>query len=123
MKQRSFASVGLSGLDFATNGRTTRKAKFLIEMNALVDLPRFNGKPWRMASTGKHWPAIGIAQQHETPILKHNLRMQQRAKLTNPSDISHHVFAEVVQFNGVYPPRWKLCASARLLARWMNAER
>jgi IS5 family transposase len=36
MKQRSFASVGLSGLDFAANGRTTRKAKFLIEMNALV---------------------------------------------------------------------------------------
>ena len=36
MKQRSFASVGLSGLEFAANGRTTRKAKFLIEMNALV---------------------------------------------------------------------------------------
>ena len=36
MKQRSFASVGLSGLDFAANGRTTRKAKFLIEMNALM---------------------------------------------------------------------------------------
>ena len=28
--------MGLSGLDFAANGRTTRKAKFLIEMNALV---------------------------------------------------------------------------------------
>ena len=36
MKQRSFASVGLSGLNLAANGRSTRKAKFLIEMNALV---------------------------------------------------------------------------------------
>jgi IS5 family transposase len=36
MKQRSFASVGLNGVDFATYGRATRKAKFLIEMDALV---------------------------------------------------------------------------------------
>ena len=32
MKQKSFASVGLRGLGFAANGRTTRKAKILIEM-------------------------------------------------------------------------------------------
>jgi IS5 family transposase len=36
MKQRSFASVGMSGVDFAVNGRTTRKAKFLVEMDALL---------------------------------------------------------------------------------------
>jgi transposase, IS5 family len=36
MKQRSFASVGLGGVDFAVHGRATRKAKFLIEMNELV---------------------------------------------------------------------------------------
>jgi IS5 family transposase len=36
MKQGSFASVGLSGLHFSADGRTTRKAEFLIEMNALV---------------------------------------------------------------------------------------
>jgi transposase, IS5 family len=36
MKQRSFASVGLGGVDFATHGRATRKAKFLVEMNELV---------------------------------------------------------------------------------------
>lgn len=36
MKQRSFASVGLGGVDFALHGRTTRKTKFLIEMNELV---------------------------------------------------------------------------------------
>lgn len=36
MKQRSFASEGLNGFDFAAHGGLTRKAKFLIEMNALV---------------------------------------------------------------------------------------
>ena len=36
MKQTSFASVGLKSMDFAAHGRTTRKAKFLIEMHALV---------------------------------------------------------------------------------------
>ena len=36
MKQRSFASVGLKSMDFSVHGRTTRKAKFLIEMDALM---------------------------------------------------------------------------------------
>ena len=36
MKQRSFASVGLNGVDFASHGRLTRKAKFLIQMNEIV---------------------------------------------------------------------------------------
>ena len=36
MKQRRFASVGLKSMDFSAHGRTTRKAKFLIEMDALV---------------------------------------------------------------------------------------
>ena len=36
MKQRSFASVGLKSTDFSSHGRVTRKAKFLIEMDALM---------------------------------------------------------------------------------------
>ena len=36
MKQRSFASVGLQSMDFSAHGRVTRKAKFLIEMDALM---------------------------------------------------------------------------------------
>ena len=36
MKQRSFASIGLAGLDFSVHGRLTKKAKFLIEMDGLV---------------------------------------------------------------------------------------
>lgn len=36
MKQRSFASTGLDAMDFASHGRLTRKAKFLIEMNQLI---------------------------------------------------------------------------------------
>ena len=36
MKQRSFANVGLKSMDFSAHGRTTRKAKFLIEMDALM---------------------------------------------------------------------------------------
>ncbi len=36
MKQRSFASVGLNGVDFASHGRLTSKAKFLIQMNEIV---------------------------------------------------------------------------------------
>jgi transposase, IS5 family len=53
MRQRSFASVGLSGLDFASHGRLTRKAKFLIEMNELV--------PWRelCALIEPHYPKAG----------------------------------------------------------------
>jgi IS5 family transposase len=53
MKQRSFASVGLSGLDFASHGRLTRKAKFLIEMNEIV--------PWRELCRliEPHYPKAG----------------------------------------------------------------
>ena len=36
MKKGSFASVGLKSTDFSAHGRTTRKARFLIEMDALV---------------------------------------------------------------------------------------
>ena len=36
MKQRSCASVGLKSMDFSAHGRVTRKAKFLIEMDALM---------------------------------------------------------------------------------------
>jgi transposase, IS5 family len=36
MRRRSFASVGLKGVDFATHGRATGKARFLVEMNELV---------------------------------------------------------------------------------------
>ena len=42
MKQRSFASVGLKSMDFSAHGRVTRKAKFLIEMDALL--------PWQALS-------------------------------------------------------------------------
>ena len=53
MKQRSFASVGMSGLDFSAHGRVTRKAKFLIEMDALV--------PWGelCAVVEPHYPKAG----------------------------------------------------------------
>ncbi len=53
MKQRSFASVGLKGVDFSTHGRVTRKAKFLIEMQALV--------PWDelCALIEPHYPKAG----------------------------------------------------------------
>jgi transposase, IS5 family len=53
MKQRSFASVGLNGLDFASHGRLTRKAKFLIEMNQIV--------PWAelCALIEPHYPKAG----------------------------------------------------------------
>lgn len=53
MKQRSFASVGLGGLDFAAHGRVTRKAKFLIEMNGLI--------PWAALCEliEPHYPKVG----------------------------------------------------------------
>jgi IS5 family transposase len=53
MKQRSFASVGLNGLDFASHGRLTKKAKFLIEMNEIV--------PWRELCSliEPHYPKAG----------------------------------------------------------------
>jgi transposase, IS5 family len=53
MKQRSFASVGLAGVDFSSHGRTTRKAKFLAQMNGLV--------PWAelCAVIEPHYPKAG----------------------------------------------------------------
>jgi IS5 family transposase len=53
MKQRSFASIGLSGVDFSSHGRVTRKAKFLLEMNELV--------PWKSLCEliEPHYPKAG----------------------------------------------------------------
>lgn len=53
MRQRSFASVGLAGLDFSTHGRLTKKAKFLIEMDGLM--------PWDelCALVEPHYPKAG----------------------------------------------------------------
>ena len=53
MKQRSFASVGLKSMDFSAHGRTTRKARFLIEMDALV--------PWQALCEliEPHYPKSG----------------------------------------------------------------
>jgi len=53
MRQRSFASVGLAGLDFSTHGRLTKKAKFLIEMDGLM--------PWGelCALVEPHYPKAG----------------------------------------------------------------
>jgi hypothetical protein len=65
----------------------------------------------RVPASGKGWPEIGVAKQHDTQIPRHNLRMRLRAKLTNPYLVSHRVLVEVVQSNGVYPPRWMSCAS------------
>ena len=53
MKQRSFASVGLKSMDFSAHGRTTRKARFLIEMDALM--------PWQAVCEliEPHYPKPG----------------------------------------------------------------
>ena len=53
MKQRSFASVGLKSMDFSAHGRVTRKAKFLIEVDALL--------PWQAlcALIEPHYPKPG----------------------------------------------------------------
>ena len=53
MKQRSFASLGLKSMDFSEHGRVTRKAKFLIEMDALV--------PWQALCEliEPHYPKAG----------------------------------------------------------------
>jgi hypothetical protein len=49
--------------------------------------------------------------------------MHQRAKLSIPCVISHRALAEVVQSNGVYPPREALIVSASIAARQINAYR
>ena len=56
MKQRSFASVGLKSMDFSAHGRTTRKVKFLIEMDALL--------PWQALCEliEPHYPKPGNAR-------------------------------------------------------------
>ena len=53
MKQRSFASVGLKSMDFSARRRVTRKAKFLIEMDALM--------PWQALCEliEPHYPKAG----------------------------------------------------------------
>jgi hypothetical protein len=73
-------------------------ARALLRLAAGVALGDL-GKLWRIGSTGKDWPEIGIAQQHETQIPGHNLRMRLRANLTNPYLASHRVLVEVVQSN------------------------
>ena len=57
MKQRSFASVGFKSTDFSAHARTTRKAKFLIEMDALV--------PWQALCEliEPHYPKPGNARR------------------------------------------------------------
>jgi transposase, IS5 family len=52
-KQRSFAGVGLNEVDFASHGRVTRKAKFLIQVNEIV--------PWvaLCALIEPHYPKPG----------------------------------------------------------------
>jgi hypothetical protein len=49
--------------------------------------------------------------------------MHQRAKLSIPYVISLRDLAEVVQSNGIRPPRWTSCASMGFVARHMNADR
>jgi transposase, IS5 family len=53
MKQISFASLGLAGMDFASYGRNTRKAKFLIQMDRLVPWGEF------CALIEPHYPKAG----------------------------------------------------------------
>ena len=57
MKQRSFTSVRLKSTDFSAHGRMTRKARFLIDMDALV--------PWQALceSIEPHYPKPGNSRR------------------------------------------------------------
>ena len=55
--------------------------------------------------SGQNLRKIGVARPHPHQIPRHNLRLRLSAKLANPYLVSHRVLVEVVQSNGVYPPR------------------